>query len=156
MSGINPLNSPMPSNPLRGINKDGGGSGGQSYFGSSRDQEPEKDDEAEISQEAKEKLSHAKVQDPAPARPESQDARLEILAEIQAFNEAQNRKGSQLKAFLKPAEKGQNVLYIEDPSKDFHFPPFGQKDIFHFSPQLVRTKLQSFEQSSGSFFNQTL
>lgn len=156
MSGIGGLGPSMPYKPLDRSHKDGsgaGGSGGGYLPGRRHKDEPE--DEAEISEEAKAKLAHIKMQQAADAKPESTNAQLHILNEVKHFNDLHARSGSPLKALLKDDGKGGKILHIEDPRESVDLKPLGEKDIFHFSIQEVRTRLEAFDHSSGSNFDFT-
>jgi hypothetical protein len=174
MAGIGPLGAPVPPRSLSKADKDGGGSSGGRYLpGRRNQQEPEHhEDHADLSESAKEQLSHIRQQDPSVAEPDSANAQLHILAEIAHFNETHERLGSRLKAVLKPlgaaaaptgaygprvgkpanTPAGQKLV-IEDPVQGVTIQPFGDTDIFYQSPQTVRTRLESFDRSSGSLFD---
>lgn len=167
MSGIGPAGAPIEPNRLRGVQKDGsGGSGGTGYFRREQKQQEERDDEANFSEEALQKMKelqeessstmkrpeHIKLQDAAAAEPESDDARLEILSEINHFNEMHQRNGSAMKAVIKPLA-GKSILHIEDRRQGVDVKPFGGADVFHQSVPSVRTKLEAFDHSAGSLFD---
>jgi|GEM_PF-7041001 len=164
MAGIGPALPPSGSTPLSKTHKDGGGSGGGSYYPQRRQKE-EEGDEAEISPEALKRLAeekeheakstvpaHVQPQAAAKAQPEANSARLEILSEIQSFNELHERLKSKLHARLTPIPGG-SALLVEDNERGVALKPFGERDIFHYSFQEVRTKLQAFDKSAGSHFD---
>ncbi|MCA8938399.1 MAG: hypothetical protein KDB07_01205 [Planctomycetes bacterium] len=156
MSGIGGLGPSMPYKPVNRLDRDGSGSGGGGqYLPPERRKKEEHEDEAELSEEAKKKLEHIKMQEAAKGNPESNDARLHILNEVKHFNETHERARSPLRAALVPDGKGNQVLHVRDPRNAADLKPFGERDIFHLSPQEVRTRLEAFDHSSGSNFDFT-
>ncbi|MCK6440988.1 MAG: hypothetical protein L6Q71_12405 [Planctomycetes bacterium] len=136
--------------PVRRLHRDGGGGGGGAYTPQHGQQEGEQPhDEADISEEARKQAHMLR----GSGQPDDAGNRLEILSEIQTFNEHHERSGSRLKALLKPGPQNITVLHVEDPVNAVSLTPFGVRDIYHFSQQEVRTRLQAFDKSSGSILD---
>lgn len=165
MSGISPTGSPFGPEQLRRLDKDGrSGGGGGGYTPNRRPKRDHQDDEASISEEAQAALAstesnrhsaipgHVVMQSAAEARPEAADARLEILSEINHFNELHQRSGSAFKATIRLLGQ-RNVLHIEDRSRGVDIKPFGDTDVYHHAVPALRSKLEAFDHSSGSLFD---
>lgn len=154
MSGIGGIGASLPPESLRQADKDGSGAGGGGRYlpGRRQGQQQNQEDQAELSEEAKQALAKAKLMEAADGNPEDNNSRLHILTEVNGFNEHHVRAGSKLKAVLRPLRIG-SKLVIEDASQGITIQPFGEVDVFQLAPQTVRAKLLSFDRASGTVFD---
>lgn len=153
MSSVGGIGPTMPPESIRKADKDGSGGSGARYMpGQRRHQQQQGEDQADLSEEAKEAIARAKAMEAADGNPADNNFRLHILTEINEFNEHHNKAGSRLKAVLRPLRIG-SKLVIEDPTQGVTIQPFGEVDVFQLAPQTVRVKLLSFDRSSGAIFD---